>query len=417
MVDVVGSSKLPEVKARPAQKAQRFWWQVHHWVGLKLSLLMGFILLTGTLATLSNEIDWLINPAQRVAPASVTHHDWVRMADGAQSRLRPGERILSLDAPVDPWFAASAIIETGEDSAPRFVYLHPSTGEVTGEGSWITVQRVLRNTHRHLMLPTKIGVPIVSALSLLLFISLVTAFVVYKKWWLGFFKPIRFRDARTAWGDMHRLAGLWGIWFVALMAVTGLWYLVESIGGAAPDLPKSRAPAVTVAQGEWDDALARSLATVRTAYPELRIGRIVFPTETQGVFQFQGQDKAILVRDRANAVWTQAIDGRHLRTTRAEELNVHQRISEMADPLHFGTFGGLATKVIWFAFGAVLTALCVSGAAIYSSRIIKATPKLKVRQSQLYLLWHGMGPWRWLSVVALLTVAVIMPVFFLRGGE
>jgi uncharacterized iron-regulated membrane protein len=394
---------------------------VHHWVGLKLSLFMGFILLTGTLATLSHEIDWLIDPARRVDPASVKGHDWVAMTRGAESRLKPGERILSLDAPVDPWFAASATVtKGGDDDAPRFILIHPTTGAVTGESGWINAQRILRNTHRHLLLPTKYGVPIVSALSIPLLISLVTALVVYKKWWLGFFKPVRWRDARTAWGDLHRLSGLWGLWFVALMALTGLWYLVESLGGAAPNLPKARAPAVVVAAGSWDETLARNLATARQAWPDLRIARIVFPTEKAGVFQFHGQDRAILVRDRANALWTRADDGELLRRTRGEELSAHQRLSEMADPLHFGAFGGLATKLVWFVFGAIMTAMCVSGAAIYSSRILKAAPRfppsIRHRPGHLLTLWHGMGPWRWLSIAALATVAALLPAFIVHGG-
>ncbi|MDX5331144.1 MAG: PepSY domain-containing protein, partial [Caulobacteraceae bacterium] len=50
--------------ARPAsrKKASRIWWEVHQWVGLKFSILLSFILLTGTLATLSHEIDWLLRP-------------------------------------------------------------------------------------------------------------------------------------------------------------------------------------------------------------------------------------------------------------------------------------------------------------------------------------------------------------------
>ncbi len=38
--------------------ARRVWLNVHRWFGLKLSILMSFILITGTLATVSHEIDF-----------------------------------------------------------------------------------------------------------------------------------------------------------------------------------------------------------------------------------------------------------------------------------------------------------------------------------------------------------------------
>ena len=44
---------------------------MHQWVGLKLSLFLTFILFTGTLAVVSHEIDWLLQPSLRVAPTSV----------------------------------------------------------------------------------------------------------------------------------------------------------------------------------------------------------------------------------------------------------------------------------------------------------------------------------------------------------
>ncbi|HEV7233138.1 MAG TPA: PepSY domain-containing protein, partial [Sphingorhabdus sp.] len=53
---------------RPVARAKRgrLWWHVHQWVGFKLSLLLGFICLTGTLAAFSSEIDWLLTPSLRV---------------------------------------------------------------------------------------------------------------------------------------------------------------------------------------------------------------------------------------------------------------------------------------------------------------------------------------------------------------
>ena len=53
------------------KKAARTWWKVHQWVGLKISLFMTFVLFTGTLAVVSAELDWLLEPSMRVAPSSV----------------------------------------------------------------------------------------------------------------------------------------------------------------------------------------------------------------------------------------------------------------------------------------------------------------------------------------------------------
>ena len=83
------------------------------------------------------------------------------------------------------------------------------------------------------MLPTKIGIPIVCSLALLLAASLVSGIVTYKKWWRGFFRAPRGGDGRRMTGDLHRLMGLWSLWFVALITLTGLWYLVETLGGNA----------------------------------------------------------------------------------------------------------------------------------------------------------------------------------------
>jgi uncharacterized iron-regulated membrane protein len=395
--------------------SQKLWWHVHHWAGLKLSLLMAFILFTGTLATVSHEIDWLIDPARRVDSASVSTTDWAALTRAAVERLQPGERIESLEAPVDPWFAAQARIEpadSNDETAPRFVLMHPSTAAIQGERGWINAQRILRNVHRHLLLPTKYGVPIVSALSLLLLALLISALIIYKKWWRGGLRPPRWRDARTAWGDVHRLAGVWSLWFVALVAVTGFWYLVESLGGDAPPLPRAKSAPVDLNTGQLPLAVARSVAAAQVAFPGLKMDRILFPTGKLGAFQIHGEANAVLVRPRANAVWVHAATGQVLQVTRGQSLSVHQRISEAADPLHFGTFGGLLTKLIWFVFGLLMTLMSLSGAAVYTLRISRGTTG--EGSGTLARLWRGMGIWRWVSVAGLLVTAVLLPPFVMQ---
>lgn len=399
------------VAKQPPAKQARTWWLVHQWTGLKLSILMSFVLLTGTLAVFSAEMDWLMRPALRVEAGSVQGPvAWPAIARNAASHC-PACRIQSIDAPTASLFAASVTMRRADNSL-FFLYAHPTTGAVQGEGHWVGAKRVLRNMHRHLNMPVWLGVPIVSALALLLLVSFVTSLVVYKKWWRGFGRPIRRRDARTGWGDFHRLAGVWSLWFLALIIATSLWYLVESLGGEAPPSPRATAPAVALSAPVLGDRLAASLAAARAADPALAVERVQFPTERVGAFIIEGQKNAVLVRPRANAVWTSAEDGRALLVTDALDLSVHQRISEAADPLHFGTFGGYWTKVPWFLFGLLLTGLSISGATLYAMRLNRGKRLAGQGTALLARAWHGMSVWRWPALALVLTGFVLLPNLF-----
>ena len=117
------------------------------------------------------------------------------------------------------------------------------------------------------------------------------------------------------------------------------------------------------------------------------------------------------MRERANNIALDLQDGTVLGRHDGGDLSVHQRIAEMADPLHFGSFGGYWTKIPWFLFGLALTGLAVSGAAIYSLRIARE------RQSEIRLsrsfsgMWYGMGHWRWVSLALISTGLILLGAF------
>lgn len=413
-VAAAGRAARAAADAAPPRKKARIWWIVHQWAGLKLSILMSFVLFTGTLAVLSAEMDWLMRPAMRVAPASVSGPvNWPAIAARA-AEARPDYQLRSIDAPPAAAFAATVTVER-PDGGLAFLYAHPTSGAIQGEGHWVGAKRVLRNMHRHLNMPVWIGVPVVSSMAVLLLVSLVTSLVVYKKWWRGFAKPIRTRDARTGWGDFHRLAGVWSLWFVALMIVTGLWYLAEETVARAPNHPQPDVPAAELPAENLPERLAAGLAAARAADPELRISRVQLPSENRGAFKFEGQKHAILVRERANAVWTDAGTGEPVLVADARDLDLHQRISEAADPLHFGTFGGYWTKLPWFLFGLLLTGLSVSGIALYGMRIAGTKHVRGEGRGILARAWHGMGAWRWPALLLVLAGFALLPSVFGAG--
>ena len=408
MAGVSGRAGSAAGARTPKRKTSRIWWHVHQWVGFKLSLLMGFILLTGTLAVLSAEIDWLIHPSLRVAPASVDGEpDWARIVEGAARE--PGvAALIRVVRPTATAFAARMTVDY-TDGTLGYLHIHPTTGVVQGRQGFVDAQRVLRNMHRHLNLPADYGVPLVTALSFLLLTSVITSMLVYKKWWRGFLKWPRTRDARTWWGDFHRLSGVWTLWFAALIALTSIWYFVESVGGEAPALPQAAVEGVDARPRGIAKLFPASLEAARRADAALRIDIIDMSDIDDGAFVFEGEKTSWLVRPRANAVHVDAIDSRIMLVSDARTLGVHQRISEMADPLHFGTFAGYWSKLPWFLFGLLMTGLALSGVAIYGLRIGRQIRQALPTHRGLAIAWRAMGHWRWPALTLILTSLALIP--------
>jgi len=361
---------------------KRRWLDWHRWAGLKLFILLSFVLITGTLATISHEIDWLIDPARRVAPATAPKaQDWDGLIAAAQS-ARPDWSIDWIAAPLDPWHAAE-VVGVNADGERRRLLIHPGTLKIQGERGWFNAQRLFRDAHRRLMIFNVWGIVLVSSLSLLMFASLVTGVLLYKKFWRGFFKKPRMRDARTFWGDMHRLGGVWSLWFVAVIALTSFWYLVEALGSAAGQrvapVPEQSPPtalaSLTAGTVSYNDLAARA----RAAIADYRITAVYPPQFAGDQIRFHGHATAILVRARANQVSFDSATGEMTAISNGEMLSPMQRISEMADPLHFGTFGGFWTKILYFVFGVILSGLSLSGVYVFSARIRNASMKAGAR--------------------------------------
>lgn len=370
----------PAIDAKPARKSagRRLWFDLHSWVGLKLCLFMGFICLTGTLAVFATEIDWLLHAEMRVTPGE-TQASWGQLI-GAAQKAYPEWTLEGVAAPHASRFAAVAQMRTPEGRR-RFVWIDPYRGQVTGDTHWFNTHRLLRNTHRHLMIPTKYGVPLVAALSIPLLLSFISSFFIYKRWWRGFFSWPRADRPRRMWGDIHRLFGVWSMWFVALIAITGGWYLVESLGGDAEPPAKIVLPTEGKTPAPVDpQAIDRAVATLQQHWPELHV-RGAQPSLDGQALLLEGQASAWLVRDRANVVGFDLRDGRLLDRRDGRDMTLHQRIAEMADPLHFGSFGGWPIRLIWFLFGAALTTLCFTGVYLYGLRVADALRSMRRRSA------------------------------------
>jgi uncharacterized iron-regulated membrane protein len=350
---------------------------LHSLFGLKLSLFLGFVCLTGTIATVSHEIEWLVQPEVRGASDGRTD-DYAAMWGLVRDRY-PDAYIQSIgtyDRADSGYFARQADI-TLPDGTTRHLYIDPSRMVVTGEASGPSFHSIMRGLHYYLLLPTDWPFYLVTSLGFVLILSLVTGLVTYKKFWRGFFRLPRWRRSTRTWsGDLHRLMGLWSLWFVAVIGLTSIWYLVER---AAPswETPTPEAQTRYVLPAPDPARVAGWVAAARARFPGISITFVQMPYGETDPVVVQGQWRAWLVRERTDAIFIDPVTDQVIGERVAGELSAGERWVHTADPLHFGNFGGLATKLIWVLFGLLLTGLCATGVVIFTKRTAHAAQLLR----------------------------------------
>lgn len=389
-------------KARPLS----FW--LHNFFGLNLSLFMAFVCLTGTIATVAHEIEWLYKPDVRATVFKPGSEDWAGMWAAAQAAYPDAvlTGIGSYDRSHSTYFAksVSARDSAGEDFT---IYVDPGTGEVTGHEYGRSLQDAMRALHYYLFIPRDVGFYLVSSLGFVLLASLVTGLIVYKKFWRGFFtRPRLQRNLRTAMGDLHRLLGLWSLWFVAIISITSIYYFFEWSGldweSETPQVAAAQQPVETVSS----ETIGRWVEAARAEKPGLLITAVYLPYSETDPAIVQGHWKAALVRERADAVFIDPAEGAVVGQRTAHKMGLGERIVHTVDPLHFGTFGGLATRLIWAVFGLLLTGMALSGAYIYAAR----TKRALIGDERQGLL-DFLGAWKWPNL-ALVTIVPAVAFLF-----
>ena len=159
------------------------WFNLHSWAGLVVGVLLFVICVSGTLATLSHEIEYLTGSKYRALSSSpMTNYPAI---ESSLNKHYPNAQVLYIHRHKQDYLATEVALKINDTF--RFVYLDAASGEVLGEGEWARISRFLRNWHMNLSMGWT-GKLIVTSLSILVLILLVSSFFVYRRWWQGFLK-------------------------------------------------------------------------------------------------------------------------------------------------------------------------------------------------------------------------------------
>ena len=364
----------------------KIWFLVHSWLALPIWFFVLIVCVTGTLAVISQEIVWLANPPMRASqPSDDAPLLSYQQVIEAINKAEPQTVVQSISRPDESHFALDVEVSY-PDGRSVVIYVNPYSGVIQGVAPEFNFRAFTRALHGWWLVPFTNGYSwgwyLVSFLGLPLLASLVTGLVVYKRFWKGFFRPtLRIRHgARIFWGDFHRLSGIWSIWFIAVISITGTWFLIQAFlfdnqisistekiipamsREAVPLSPDGSPPpridldrAIEIATQKISGLEASFVSLPGNAYSHLDVGGrgwypLMFQTATLN--PYTGDIAATrLLSDRSGL----------------------ELVTESMRPLHTGDFGGIWIKLIWFFFGLILSMMVLSGLLIWTKRTALAT--------------------------------------------
>ncbi len=361
--------------------SKRILFRIHSWVGINLSILFFIVCFSGTLATLSHEMDWLFIPAMRVKPQEEFASKNLIAANLKENF--PEGKIMYWERVEEPYLCN--IIHLDVDGYRRYVFANQYTGEIQGMAN-LTFQRYFRDLHYYLFIPVnQIGNYIVLVFAFLLFISLITSLCFYKKWYRKLFTLTTNKGPLVFFRSLHRLVGVWSAPMILVFSITGIWYFVEraNVGNVSEkidsDIPRVERVDSAVYNSRsftYDIDYYRATQIAKEEIPGLEIGEVVPPLGADRPLYINGKSHVPLVRSRANRVYLNPYDYTVVGIQKAENENAVSWINDIADPIHFGYWGGLITKIIWFIFGLSISGLILTGVWISLKRNLKKSKKV-----------------------------------------
>lgn len=438
---------VASVKRRKKLSAQYLTWYIHSLFGLKLSLLLSVVLISGGLAVVDREIDWLIYPEMRadVQPDQVP--------------LNPGEIADKLKAydpsisvyyiqtfPEQPYMATLVDIDR-PDGTWALMWLNPYTGEIQGETDMQTPGNFIARLHGDLFLPY--GRMIVNFTGVLVLIGLITGLIAFPKFWRYFFRLPRTGNVRVFLGDLHKLVGLWSLWIVLFIGVSGSWWfynypLVTDL--SAPNLLENNRPGKPILTHDQMASTpdfksgAELVEAAQKAYPGIEFTMFTPPEHNSEPYTFTGLGGEWLVNMWAsNKIYMNPYTAEVTQADPVADVSAGQRVDMALGSLHYGNWGygsaHLPVKIAWLIGGLAMGFLSVSGMLIYYKRARKAGKKLKTyaragqyipqlntaqgqRNWRIIRPWGGpMGSFKYVNIALLAGIIIGIPAFFDKSAD
>ena len=357
------------------KKTARLAFQLHSWLGLISGMFLLLLGLSGSLLVFREALDQKLNAALlRVEPAAQTLplDSMYRLITARYPNLA-GIAWLNPDAEQDRAYEFRLYQNDGRLSTYDLglISIDPYTGAIVREGKLRELNTGWMQWLVQFHWSFQLGIPgllLATIFGITLILSTLTGLLIYRKfiWRMLLFRAgLKWNNRRTMSSSLHRLIGVWTLLFNLIIAFTGVWMNSFSMDPAYWRRQQQSSPANTLAAQSIDDLMLKAQA----AMPDLQIKNVYLPTQPEKDFRISGTlpgQTALL--QNGNSVTVDAQSGRIKDLQRITAISFWAKVETSFMPLHTGSYGNLALKLIYVALGLTPGLLAITGALCYMRR-------------------------------------------------
>ncbi|MEM9684901.1 MAG: PepSY-associated TM helix domain-containing protein, partial [Pseudomonadota bacterium] len=370
---------------------------IHGWSGVILGLLLYVVLLTGAVAVFAFEIgSWSAGGVKSDQPfAKPLDATFRNLADELPAEYRDEVSTFSNSAGhIVAFFHTHTKNPEGElDEKGVLLELHPETHEVLvrregfaseifGSDPWGALDEFLVALHVNLHLPDPWGLYATGVLGLLMLASAISGILIHRHLIVDLFLAPRLSSRLLNARDRHNLAGSWALPFAFILAFTGA-FLSFAIALGLPTISAVAFGGDRVAfferlvgVPEAEDPTPTPLANIDAMLAES--ARVTGSTPRGFFVRHWGRGDATVTVSHLPAegdlsAYQQVFDGttgNYLgpKPGLGTKPSLGSALFGLIGPLHFGSFAGILSRIVWFALGLAACYVTLTGLQLWLQR-------------------------------------------------
>jgi uncharacterized iron-regulated membrane protein len=386
LLDSILLSAASKARSSTAKLPLRRWVRVAHlWAGVGLGLWLVMLGLTGSALVYQHSLRQVLEKERHIKPGLPALS--VEELLARVHHQRPDLIVLDIDGmdrSDSAWeFLIRPLNPTRVERHSRILLVDPGTGDIDGEQTSVsTFTGILAQLHYNL-LSGEIGLTINAFAGGLAIFFAVTGLVLWwrgrSRWKNGLRIKLRGVSSRVRNYSLHSAIGFYTSLFLCLIGLSGIYFaaprpflwLAAHVEGTSLVVMKDflDPPDSSIDHSMPDASVNRIMTAALAEFPVSRLSEIELPMSQTDAWRFHFFPHGAFDVGNAELVVVDRRSAKILAARRTADLPFAVRAVIFLRPLHYGSFGGNLTKVLWMLLGLTPAFLFVTGLLMWRKRI------------------------------------------------